>query len=179
MLNAERFAKYVDKSGCWLWQGAISQNRGYGLFQWWDGTRTKTRLAHRCSYELANGPIPEGMFVLHTCDVRACVNPDHLYLGTQKRNMQDMIERGRAATGDRNGKRVHPDRIATGSEHWTHKHPDALASGEANGNAKYTAELVAEVRKRREAGALLREVSVEFGIPIGTVHQICSGKTWR
>jgi len=90
----------VPESGCWLWTGGLLWN-GYGAFK----HQGHPRRAHRVSWELANGPIPEGMQVLHTCDVRSCVNPDHLFLGSQLANMHDMIRKGRkvASPGERNG----------------------------------------------------------------------------
>jgi hypothetical protein len=59
--------------------------------------------AHRFSWELVNGPIPNGFFACHRCDVRACVNPDHIFLGTPKDNQQDMRKKGRSTAGDRHG----------------------------------------------------------------------------
>ena len=89
MMN--RFEQKIDKSGdCWLWT-ASRNNGGYGLFK----LAGKTTTAHRISYELHVGVIPDGMCVLHTCDVRMCVNPDHLFLGTQTDNMQDKANKGR------------------------------------------------------------------------------------
>ncbi|HQR98114.1 MULTISPECIES: HNH endonuclease signature motif containing protein [unclassified Polaromonas] len=99
--TAERFsAKYcVDEaSGCWLWTGAISR-RGYGVFQLGVGTQGK---AHRVSWELANGPIPDGLGVLHRCDTPGCVNPSHLFLGTNSDNMADMVQKKRSLARTKN-----------------------------------------------------------------------------
>ena len=96
--SEEIFMSHVDKidgDGCWIWTGSRRgvevKNGHYGGF-WKDG---KSVLAHRMSYELFVGPIPEGMFVLHKCDVPLCVKPEHLWLGTQAQNMQDAIRKGR------------------------------------------------------------------------------------
>jgi len=80
-------------TGCWLYAGA-ENGRGYGLIGI-DGRQVK---AHRFSWEHHHGPIPAGMHVLHKCDVRLCVNPDHLFLGTNYDNVQDKIAKGRAGT---------------------------------------------------------------------------------
>lgn len=82
----ERFWSKVDKSGdCWLWTAAVVANRGYGLFS----VAGRLKLAHRFSYEIFNGPIPEGMQVDHRCHVRRCVNPFHLRLVTPKQNSEN------------------------------------------------------------------------------------------
>lgn len=81
-----------DASGCILWQQFLK--RGYGQIR--VGGRTgRTARVHRVAWELANGPIPAGMSVLHRCDVRNCINPEHLFLGTQADNVADMVAKQR------------------------------------------------------------------------------------
>lgn len=93
-------------SGCWLWTGRYGNN-GYGTFG--GGRKGERTGAHRLVWEITNGPIPDGLFVLHRCDVRGCVNPEHLFLGTAKDNTQDMMAKGRAhfVGGLRNSRKTH------------------------------------------------------------------------
>lgn len=86
----------VGQGGCWLWQAAILGRTGYGSYQF--GRKRKER-AHRIAWQLENGPIPAGISVLHRCDVPACVNPDHLFLGTHADNMRDKTLKGRLRNG--------------------------------------------------------------------------------
>lgn len=92
----ERFeSKYIPEpnSGCWLWEGRCVGS-GYGSIAE-GGTFGRSLLAHRVSYELYIGPIPDGMCILHKCDTKLCVNPDHLRIGSSSDNMQDMIDKRR------------------------------------------------------------------------------------
>lgn len=102
----ERFWGLVAKgTGCWLWRGALCDNR-YGSFRVGPG---ETERAHRFSWILANGPIPEGLSVLHSCDVTCCVRPDHLRVGTQIENMQDRSLRGRVSR--KGNPKLTPDQV--------------------------------------------------------------------
>lgn len=80
----------VDEKGCWLWTACLTK-WGYGSIR----NNKTTELAHRVSYRLFNGDVPEELCVLHTCDVPGCVNPDHLFLGTNNDNVQDKVNKNR------------------------------------------------------------------------------------
>lgn len=94
---ADRFWSKVEKTEtCWLWRaGPYADNLDqYGIFQ--RGPGVGTIVAHRLAWMLSGREIPNGMWLLHTCDVRKCVNPDHLYIGTHEDNMRDMSQRKRS-----------------------------------------------------------------------------------
>src|SRR5712692_7724477 len=88
--HLERFWQKVEPnpSGCWLWKGCLS--RGYGQVQ----IDSKQMASHRFAWEDIMGPVPEGLWVLHKCDVRNCVNPQHLFLGTNSDNVKDAVSKG-------------------------------------------------------------------------------------
>jgi hypothetical protein len=102
-VGAERFHARTKRieSGCVLWLGATSAGTGYGKVRLSNPRRLVG--AHRLAWELAHCPIPDGLCVLHRCDVRTCVNPDHLYLGTKRDNARDMVSRGRWSNGRQHG----------------------------------------------------------------------------
>ncbi len=98
-----RFERFLlpdrDPDACWVWQGHISANQGYGQFT----LDQRSIGAHVASYRLYKGNVPEGQLVRHTCDNRPCVNHAHLVAGTQLDNMTDCVERKRTARGERMG----------------------------------------------------------------------------
>ena len=107
-LPARFWAKVaIDPAGCWLW---TSQRNlaGYATFH---VTGAGKRLAHRFLWESLFGPVPGGRVLCHRCDVRACVNPDHLYVGTHKQNAKDCSARGRAAGSGRGKNKLTPDLV--------------------------------------------------------------------
>lgn len=146
----ERFWAYVRKrpgrSGCWEWTGTVIST-GYGKIHLGPG---QPGLAHRYSYKLHNGPIPAGLFVCHHCDNRRCVNPRHLFCGTQQENVDDMEAKGRA--------------VKRGS------------NGEANGGAKITEAAVREIRASSEA---VRRIAEQYGVSISLIYAIRSRHTWK
>jgi hypothetical protein len=92
----DKFLSHIEKTDyCWNWKGAISSH-GYGSFI----VDKKNKMPHRISYELFKGQIPEGLYVCHSCDNIKCVNPDHLFVGTQKDNMKDCINKKRMPKGE-------------------------------------------------------------------------------
>jgi hypothetical protein len=97
-------------SGCWLWTGCLYGD-GYGHFDTRRSPLLREQQAHRFAYRFFKGPVPKGLQVQHSCDMRCCVNPDHLKLGTPKQNTADAIQRKRFATGVR-----HPHRKLTDAQ---------------------------------------------------------------
>ncbi len=140
---------------CWLWTSFIEN--GYGMF-WLDG---RSQRASRVSWSLSNDrDIPDGLWVLHRCDVRACVNPKHLFLGTHQDNMRDMREKGRAVCPSRD-------------------HPELQARGEDAGLAKLTNHGVRRIRVLAEQGLSQRTIGARYGVTHNTIGAILRGKTWR
>lgn len=157
---SERFWSKVRKeegAACWLWIGARFKGpREYGLL---GNEQKEPRLAHRISWELNRGPIPTGMQVLHTCDNPPCVRPDHLFLGTQKDNMQDMISKGRNA----------PQRD-----------PTRHARGEQHGRAKLTEDIIREIRTRYEAGGISQSaLAKEYDLGQSHISRILLRQVWQ
>lgn len=111
LTTQQRFEeKYVvSPNSCWEWSASVNKRAGYGQFR----LGSRMVYAHRVSWELHRGPVADGLYVLHRCDNRRCVNPGHLFLGTNDDNMADMVAKGRQARGQRHGSaKLTPDQVA-------------------------------------------------------------------
>lgn len=174
--DRERFWSKVDQveDGCWLWQGTMLR-QGYGCFK----IAGKMHKAHRVAYTLVMGVIPSGLLVCHHCDNRSCVRPDHLFLGTTKDNVQDAKKKGRLATGDRSGARLHSERMTRGAAHWSHLYPERHR-GELNGRARLTREQVEDIRTRYATSTASQFILAdEYHVVQTTISAIVRNKNWR
>ena len=151
-----KYTEPVTESGCHLWIKSII-NTGYGQVNF-NGTM---RLAHRISYFLANGSIPEDLCVLHKCDVRSCVNPKHLFLGTRDDNLKDAARKGRVASGNRNTMHREPYRASHGEDHYA---------------SKLTTQQVLSIRKDDRPN---KTIAKEFGVSVWCIDGIRSFRTWK
>ena len=166
--DADRLWSRVEKTGdCWNWTGTLNAY-GYGVMT----IAKRLVFAHRLSWELAHGPVPEGRSVLHRCDNRRCVNPDHLFVGTRAENAADRVAKGRTASGDRNGARTRPDRNPA------KLYPERLRRGEANPASRLTEAVVREIRARHAAGETKAEIGRALGLPRGHVGRIVDRRSW-
>jgi len=179
-------------NGCWLWQGPKNLG-GYGTWSHGQNGKAIRLLAHRVGYQWKNGPIPKGMCVCHHCDVANCVNPDHLFLGTYRDNMQDAVKKGRMATGINSGNYTHPERRPRGKRHGRYTqphrtarglrsgrytHPERNARGERVGTAKMTWEKVGRLRAMVHGGISVSAAANHFGVCYSTARRIVCGDNW-
>ncbi len=144
--EAARFWEQVDRGNrfdCWEWKkGRLLE--GYGRF-WTDG---RYILAHRFAWELANGPIPDGLFVCHHCDNPPCANPDHLFVATSAENTRDAARKSR------------------------------LARGATNASTKLTEAQVVDIKSRIEEGESRKAIARLFDVSPANIDRIAWGQTW-
>ncbi len=142
----------INENSCWNWKGYLcAPKKIYGLTSSTLDGKKKKILAHRLAFRLWKGDIPQGMFILHSCDNPLCLNPDHLHIGTPKKNMDEMKERGR----------------------------EKKALGEKNGYAKLTNKKVLEIRESFKKGLGVREISRKYKITSSSASYITRNITWK
>lgn len=139
----------VPESGCWLWLGCVC-NKGYGLVT----IARETRRAHRVGYQIATGIAPGSLHVLHKCDTPRCINPAHLFLGTNAENVMDKVRKGRQAVGVLISARM---------------------CGERQGISKLTTAQVLEIRRSNESGV---DLARRFNISQSVISEIRHRKSW-
>lgn len=138
--------KQDGPDGCWKWTGPVNAY-GYGMLR--VGGRGAYVYAHRLSYELHKGAIGHDLFVLHRCDVRDCVNPAHLFLGTHEDNQRDRVQKGRGHRGERTPQ------------------------------AKITTEQAREIIDALSRGESPRKIAPRFGLSFASVYAIFRGENWK
>jgi hypothetical protein len=168
----ERFINKVNKNGkdgCWEWMASCI-NSGYGQIRV-DG---KGVLAHRFSYDHFIGPIPDGHYVCHHCDNPSCVNPEHLFLGTQSDNMMDRDNKGRHPSV------THPERVARGQHHGSKTCPERIVRGERHGNALLTSDIVRKAREEyARKGITYKQLAKKYGVSTMGIYKAIQGETWK
>ena len=152
---------------CWEWPLSIAAS-GYGQMNVATNPKPLVKTAHRLSYEMFIGEIPDGLFVMHKCDNRKCFNPEHLSLGTPADNIADMMRKGRY---NLSGKR----RWLAGEAHPLVKNPALAARGEANSLSKLTESQAIEILRSKDKQI---DIARSFGICRNSVSNIKKGITW-
>lgn len=168
-----RFWSKVNKDGpipphrqelgkCWVWvKGKFSF--GYGAF--WIIPQRRNETAHKLSWMMVNGPIPDGKWILHKCDNPACCNPAHLFEGSHQENIDDMIKKGRQAKG---------------ATHFSATSPEKVVKGESHHKAKLTESDVCEIRKRKVSfGEANKTIARDYGVTRQLIRMIVVGKIWK
>lgn len=139
--------EYDTNGGCWLWTAGITKDSGYGAIQ----VNGQSYGAHRLSWLTFRGEISDGLCVCHRCDIRVCVNPAHLFIGTHADNVHDMYRKGR----------------------------DNTPRGSAHVRAKLTESDIPDIMRRLAVGETPREIGESYGLSDCAVNAIRRGKSWR
>lgn len=154
---------------CWIWLGMLHKKEGYGRVR--VPFLSYEERTHRVAWVMTNGPIPDGLCVLHKCDNRACCNPDHLFLGTRKDNNEDRDSKGRQARGFALSEAVKRGRRSN---------PTCILRGSANGNSRLTEDDVRQMRAEYASGGVtLAALGKKYKLHTSTVCDIINRQCWR
>lgn len=173
-ITLKRFFSKLQKSdGCWNWTGSKNE-AGYG--------KLGQRYAHRLSWQLENKKeISSGMVICHHCDNPSCVNPGHLFIGTQKDNMQDMIKKNRQVKKNNSGQknpmfgRFHSNSAKTKMS----QAKKGKYVGSNHPRATITEEIVKKIKEMRQEGLTRKSISEELNVSFHVVGNIIYGKSWK
>jgi hypothetical protein len=155
---AQNFWTRTRREGeCLIWTGPTIKS-GNNVYRGQVNRHRKKILAYRFAYTLSKGAIPDGLQVMHSCDVPLCVEPSHLFLGTQADNMQDMVRKGRAS--------------------WQAR-PETRARGSRHGMAKFDEENIRNIRLCLAAGIARSKIASFHGVSHGLIGQIARRRIWR
>jgi len=170
LLKARFWAKVKISGGCWEWQ-ANRNPFGYGQIR----IEGIPRNSHRVSWELAHGPIPPKMRVLHKCDNPPCVRPDHLFLGTQADNMRDMVAKGRGLTAEQQA----AIRPASGDNHYSRRNPELVRRGVNHHYAKLDDDKVRAIRNAYVDGVSVPSLAREYVVSEASISNVIKRRTWK
>lgn len=146
---------------CWEWKGRRKHKGGYATFT----IGAKCSPSHRVAYMIRYGEITKGLDIRHICDNPSCCNPNHLEEGTRKQNMEDMVKRGRSATGDKSPRNLHPESYPVGENFY---------------KAKLTVEQVRQMRIDYKNNKITyRLLGKAYGITAATAFDAVTRRSWR
>lgn len=176
MTLEEAFWPKVNKNGpvvpyvgtpCWLWTASLKTS-GYGNI----GFAGRNMPAHRAALIVTGRKLPgPGEELCHKCDVRRCVNPDHIFIGTRTDNMRDAAAKGRMIF------QVHPERAPRGERHGSKTHPECVRKGGDHPEAKIDDTQYHEVLRLRSEGLTYQRIGEMFGVSLSCFYLICKGKS--